>query len=63
MPNLVKFIQLTEEDKATLEGILRQSTVEARMETTLRRILANAKFRTGNFSVFDIPVEIILFCP
>ena len=30
MPNLVKPINLTDDEKATLEGILRQSTVEAR---------------------------------
>ena len=30
MPNLVKSINLTNDDKATLESILRQSTVEAR---------------------------------
>ncbi len=28
MPNLVKFIHLTDDDKAALENILRQSTVE-----------------------------------
>ena len=30
MPNLVKSINLTDDDKATLEGILCQSTVEER---------------------------------
>ena len=31
MPNLVKSINISEADKATLEGLLRQSTVEARI--------------------------------
>ncbi len=30
MPNLVKSIKLADDDKATLEGILNQSTIEVR---------------------------------
>lgn len=45
MPNLVKPINLTDDEKATLEGILRQSTVEARTYIRAKILLLKSECR------------------
>ncbi len=45
MPNLVKSINLTEEDKAALESILRQSTVEARTYIRAKILLLKSEIQ------------------
>ena len=52
MPNLVKTIHLTEADKTTLKGILRQSTVEARTYIRAKILLLKAEGKS-NESIAD----------
>ena len=52
MPNLVKSIKLTDDDKATLEGILNQSTIEARTYIRAKILLLKSECRS-NESIAD----------
>ena len=64
MPNLVKTIALTEEDKAFLEGILRQSTVEARAYIRAKILLLKAEGRSNESIAdkLDICVTAVRLC-
>ncbi len=52
MPNLVRPINLTDDDKATLEGTLHQSTVEARTYIRAKILLLKSENRS-NESIAD----------
>ena len=49
MPNLVKAINISEADKTTLEGILRQSTVEARIFIRAKILLLKADNNSNEY--------------
>lgn len=64
MPNLVKSINLTEDDKAALEGILRQSTIEARIYIRAKILLLKSE-NYSNESIadkLDICVSAVRLC-
>lgn len=64
MPNLVKSINLTEDDKAALEGILRQSTIEARTYIRAKILLLKSE-NYSNESIadkLDICVSAVRLC-
>lgn len=64
MPNLVKPIHLTDDDKATLESILHQSTVEARTYIRAKILLLKAERRSNEFIAdkLDICVTAVRLC-
>ena len=64
MPNLVKSINLTDDDKATLEGILRQSTVEARTYIRAKILLLKSECRSNEAIAdkLDICVTAVRLC-
>ena len=64
MPNLVKSITLTETDKTTLEGILRQSTVEARAYIRAKVLLLKADGKSNEYIAdkLDICVTAVRLC-
>lgn len=64
MPNLVKTINLTEEDKTTLESILRQSTIEARAFIRAKILLLKAENNTNEYIAdkLDITVPTVRLC-
>ena len=64
MPNLVKSIYLTEEEKATLEGVLRQSTVEARRYIRAKILLLKAESKSNEYIAdkLDICVSSVRLC-
>lgn len=64
MPNITKLINLTDEDKAALEGILRQSTVEARVYIRAKILLLKAEGRSNESIAdkLDICVTAVRLC-
>ena len=64
MPNLVKSIHLTDDDQATLEGILRQNTVEARTYIRAKILLLKAECRSNESIAdkLDICVSAVRLC-
>ena len=64
MPNLVKAINISESDKATLEGILRQSTVEARIFIRAKILLLKADHNSNEYIAdkLDISVPTVRLC-
>lgn len=64
MPNLVKTISLTENDKMTLEGILRKNTVEARTYIRAKILLLKSEGRSNEFIAdkLDICVSAVRLC-
>lgn len=64
MPNLVKSINLTDDDKATLESILHQSTVEARTYIRAKILLLKSECRSNEFIAdkLDICVTAVRLC-
>lgn len=64
MPNLVKSINLTDGDKATLESILHQSTVEARTYIRAKILLLKSECRSNEFIAdkLDICVTAVRLC-
>lgn len=64
MPNLVKSINLTEEDKATLESILRQSTVEARIYIRAKILLLKSEHNSNEYIAdkLDICISAVRLC-
>ena len=64
MPNLVKPINLTDDEKATLEGILRQSTVEARTYIRAKILLLKSECRSNESIAdkLDICVTAVRLC-
>ena len=64
MPNLVKPINLTDDDKAALEGILRQSTVEARTYIRAKILLLKSECRSNESIAdkLDICVTAVRLC-
>ncbi len=64
MPNLVKPINLTDDEKAALEGILRQSTVEARTYIRAKILLLKSECRSNEFIAdkLDICVTAVRLC-
>ena len=64
MPNLVKAINISEADKATLEGILRQSTVEARIFIRAKILLLKADNNSNEYIAdkLDISVPTVRLC-
>lgn len=49
MPNLIKTINISEADKATLESILHQSTVEARIVIRAKILLLKAANNSNEY--------------
>lgn len=64
MPNLVKSINLTDDDKATLESILHQSTVEARTYIRAKILLLKSECRSNESIAdkLDICVTAVRLC-
>lgn len=64
MPNLVKPITLTDDDKATLENILHQSTVEVRTYIRAKILLLKSECRSNEFIAdkLDICVTTVRLC-
>ena len=64
MPNLVKSINLTDDDKTTLESILRQSTVEARTYIRAKILLLKSECRSNEAIAdkLDICVTAVRLC-
>ena len=64
MPNIIKTINLSEADKATLEGILRQSTVEARIFIRAKILLLKAENHSNEYIAdkLDITVPTVRLC-
>ena len=64
MPNLIKTINLSEADKATLEGILRQSTVEARIFIRAKILLLKTENHSNEYIAdkLDITVPTVRLC-
>ena len=64
MPNLVKRIQLTEEERSTLECILRQSTIEARTYIRAKILLLKAESKSNEYIAdkLDISVTAVRLC-
>ena len=64
MPNLVKAIHLTEGEKATLESVLRQSTVEARTYNRAKILLLKAESKSNEYIAdkLDICVSSVRLC-
>ena len=64
MPNLVKTINLTEEDTTALENILRQSTVEARTFIRAKILLLKARSYSNEYIAdkLDISVPTVRLC-
>lgn len=64
MPNLVKCIQLTEEERSTLECILRQSTIEARTYIRAKILLLKAESKSNEYIAdkLDISVTAVRLC-
>ncbi len=64
MPNLVKSINISEADKATLEGLLRQSTVEARIFIRAKILLLKADNNSNEYIAdkLDISVPTVRLC-
>lgn len=64
MPNLFKCIKLTEDDKATLESVLRQSTAEARTYIRAKILLLKSESNSNESiaSKLDIDVSVVRLC-
>ena len=64
MPNLVKSINISEADKTTLEGILHQSTVEARIFIRAKILLLKADNNSNEYIAdkLDISVPTVRLC-
>lgn len=64
MPNLVKTINLTEDDRTTLVNILRQSTVEARTFIRAKILLLKAENNSNEYIAdkLDISVPTVRLC-
>ena len=64
MPNTVKAIHLTEDEKSALEGILRQSTVEARTYNRAKILLLKAESKSNESIAdkLDICVSSVRLC-
>lgn len=64
MPNLVKSINLTEDDKATLESILRQGTVEARTYIRAKILLLKSESNSNEYIAdkLDICISAVRLC-
>ena len=64
MPNLIKAIHLTEGEKAALEGVLRQSTVEARSYIRAKILLLKAESKSNEYIAdkLDICVSSVRLC-
>ena len=64
MPNLVKSINISETDKETLKGILRQSTVEARTFIRVKILLLKADNYSNEYIAdkLDITVPTVRLC-
>lgn len=64
MPNLVKSIHLTDDERATLERILRQNTVEARTYIRAKILLLKAECRSNESIAdkLDICVSAVRLC-
>ena len=64
MPNKVKTINLTEGEKNALEGILRQSTVEARSYIRAKILLLKAECKSNEYIAdkLDICVTSVRLC-
>ena len=64
MPNTVKTINLPEEDKTTLQGILHRSTVEARTYIRAKILLLKAENNSNEFIAdkLDVSVPTVRLC-
>lgn len=64
MPNLVKPINLTEDDKATLNSILRQSTIDARTYIRAKILLLKSESNSNEYIAdkFDICISAVRLC-
>lgn len=64
MPNLIKSINLTEEDRMTLNDILRQSTIEARTYKRAKILLLKAENNSNEYiaNKLDISVPTVRLC-
>lgn len=64
MPNIIKVISLTKEDKATLEDILRQSTIEARTYIRAKILLLKAENNTNEYIAekLDVCISVVRLC-
>lgn len=60
MPNLVKSIILTEDDKDILESILRQSTVEARAYIRAKILLLKAENNSNEYIADKLDICVLL---
>ena len=64
MPNIVKAINLSEEDKTTLQNILHRSTVEARTYVRAKILLLKAENNSNEFIAekLDVSVPTVRLC-
>ena len=64
MPNIVKAIHLTEGEKTALEGVLRQSTVEARAYIRAKILLLKAESKSNEYIAdkLDICISSVRLC-
>ena len=64
MPNIVKAINLSEEDKTTLQNILHKSTVEARTYVRAKILLLKAENNSNEFIAekLDVSVPTVRLC-
>lgn len=64
MPNLVKPINLTEDDKATLNSILRQSTIDARTYIRAKILLLKSESNSNEYIAdkLDICISAVRLC-
>ena len=64
MPNLIKSIHLTKDDKEALESILRQSTVEARTYIRAKILLLKSENNSNEYIAdkLDICISVVRLC-
>ena len=64
MPNLVKSINLTQDDKEALESILRQSTVEARTYIRAKILLLKSENNSNEYIAdkLDVCISVVRLC-
>ena len=64
MPNLIKSINLTQDDKNTLESILHQSTVEARTYIRAKILLLKSENNSNEYIAdkLDVCISVVRLC-
>ena len=64
MPNVVKKLSLTNEEQTTLEGLLRQSTIEARKYIRAKILLLKSQGKSNEFIAdkLDVCISVVRLC-